>query len=539
MIIRIIMIPMISMALFSVASNIYSVVTVRNQIKTAYMDMITLYVNQLDALFVKVDTSLKLIVSSDIAFKRIQSGATGFEYEVNKMQLQREEDSLDDLYENKFQFYFFNSEKDEYFRAKSRNGIYEERMQLDNAIKDYTRNWEGKRNDSQWKYVKVNQNDYLIRLYKQDEFFIGSSVKVNDLMEDIQKIISKQDYKCSLIWEDKHLFGHVDEGSYVQVSKDMTFANCKLVMYIPSMEMLGRPIILSVMAVILLIYGISMVYFSIKHQKKTVVQPLETLSEAMQLYAEGNLEARVLDEGESKEIYNVNRNFNNMAEEIKVLKIDVYEKEIEHQKVLNNFLKIQIKPHFYINILNLIHGLAQINDYKTIQELAVTMGDYFRYLLNNTDRYVRVEDEINCVENYLKLQKIRYRDKINYSCEVADNLRNAEILPVLIQTFVENSVKHNITIGHTLDVRIKVCYLAQSNTMSIQITDNGFGFPKDILDVLIKNENISYEGKQIGIQNAMKRLESFYGGEGSIHFGNSTQGSFIKIKFPYRQWRRE
>lgn len=68
-----------------------------------------------------------------------------------------------------------------------------------------------------------------------------------------------------------------------------------------------------------------------------------------------------------------------MDTQISRLKVEVYEKELEKQKIQSDFLRVQIQPHFYANILNLIYGLAQVKDYGAIQKLSSNTAGYFRY----------------------------------------------------------------------------------------------------------------------------------------------------------------
>ena len=110
----------------------------------------------------------------------------------------------------------------------------------------------------------------------------------------------------------------------------------------------------------------------------------------MEEFSGGNTEIRLQDHTTNREITVLYRTFNHMAEQIINLKIDVYKTSLEKEKIFNQFLRVQIQPHFYTNILNLIYTLASIKDYVTIQELTKNMAEYFRYLLSLKEDYVSV-----------------------------------------------------------------------------------------------------------------------------------------------------
>ena len=81
------------------------------------------------------------------------------------------------------------------------------------------------------------------------------------------------------------------------------------------------------------------------------------------------MDVRLPERENVSQIGQLYQTFNHMADQIQILRIDVYEKELERQRARSRFLQVQIQPHFYTNILNLIHGMAQIQDFEEIQKL--------------------------------------------------------------------------------------------------------------------------------------------------------------------------
>ena len=92
-----------------------------------------------------------------------------------------------------------------------------------------------------------------------------------------------------------------------------------------------------------------------------------------------------------------------MADEVQKLKIDIYEKQLEKQKIELDYAQLQIRPHFYINCLNIIHSMAQVNLMNEIQEITFQVSVYLRYIFKKSMEPVTLEEELNFTRNYLRV----------------------------------------------------------------------------------------------------------------------------------------
>ena len=283
-------------------------------------------------------------------------------------------------------------------------------------------------------------------------------------------------------------------------------------------------------AIGVILVGILVMSLIAQFQMKVVLNPLNRLKKGMESFSQGNLNLRLEEDTSSNEINTLYKTFNNMAGQITKLKIEVYEFELERQKIQSDFLRVQIQPHFYTNILNFIYGLAEIKDYSTIQKLAKMTAGYFRYLLGEKGTFVLLREEINGIRNYAEIQKLRYSDCLDIILEVENELDEQLILPMVIQTFVENCVKHNITLVPVLNVGIRIW--KENGKLNMLIQDNGTGFREETLRKLNSNENISKDGEHIGIMNVKKRLKMFYNENASIEITSVPGNTQIQIRLP-------
>ena len=117
-------------------------------------------------------------------------------------------------------------------------------------------------------------------------------------------------------------------------------------------------------------------FFSMFYMKRKVLIPIKTFSENLSHFDDST---EIMDLKDTKliELEQANLQFKNLMRQIKKLKIDIYEKELEKQKTLMNYLQLQIRPHFFLNCLNTIYSMAQTQLYEEIMQMSLITSDYF------------------------------------------------------------------------------------------------------------------------------------------------------------------
>ena len=230
------------------------------------------------------------------------------------------------------------------------------------------------------------------------------------------------------------------------------------------------------------------------------------------------MEVRLNQQNLFYEFQLLNRNFDRMAEKIKELKIEVYENQLEKQNVEMQYLKHQIKPHFLTNCLNTIKNLLFLEEYEKAEQFTLLLGKNIRYDLSEKTE-VTLNEEINHIKNYIALSEIRYGNQLMLHLDAEENLLNNKIPAMLIQTFVENSVKHEMSPEEVLHIWVKV-WEADAR-IHITVEDSGQGFEEEILEKLRKGEPVVHNGMEhFGISNVKRRLNIMYGDAAKIHFSN-------------------
>ena len=293
----------------------------------------------------------------------------------------------------------------------------------------------------------------------------------------------------------------------------------------------------------------------IKLQNRWLLQPTKRICEAMERMKGGNLDVRIKGQNEGTEFRLIEETFNEMAENIRTLKIRTMEEQIQrqqaelnYQKQKNEFQKselqylmLQINPHFYINCLNIIHNMSITGENGLIQKMTAYLGNHLRYTLEgNVTEELRTEVEY--VQNYIHIQELRFGDALHVHMEIEPGLWHVPVPPLVIQTFVENTVKYEVVPGEKTEMYILASWENYPDTdrILIEIWDDGEGYTPEILNRLTSGEKLWRNKKErFGIRNLATRIRLIYREEAGISFSNheETGGACVRISLP--NWEKK
>lgn len=205
-------------------------------------------------------------------------------------------------------------------------------------------------------------------------------------------------------------------------------------------------------------------------------------------------------------------------EEIKNLRLTASVTEAE----LRN-LRAQLNPHFMFNALNSIRALVDEDPVKA--KTGITqMSNILRSSLSSGRRkFVALEEEMKVVRDYLNLEKVRFEERLNFSFSIPENLFKVQIPPLLVQTLVENAVKHGISrLPYGGDIHISIDEIP-AGMIELTVTNTGAYNLKNIDD----DANTG-----IGLVNSRRRLNLLYGKESDISIVNENNTVVCKVVFP-------
>lgn len=289
--------------------------------------------------------------------------------------------------------------------------------------------------------------------------------------------------------------------------------------------------ILTVVISVALVAMVGVIFRLYRH----VLVPIRKFSDNINRFKAGKENFSEITKSEIYELEQANHEFREMMEKIHLLEDEVYKAQIEKQFIHLDYLKLQIKPHFYINCLNFIYNMIDLGKEDEAREMIVMTAEFFRNLLGDNVDFVMIKEEIELVRYYMRIQKLRFQDKVEFDIVCEEGLEEKKIPPLMIESFVENCMKY--AVGHEPVCKIMVTIFSEDHEgelyINLCITDNGPGFEEERLEIL--NQPHSYKSRAgIGTYSAMKRLKYLYDGQASIRFYNlsRTKGAVVDIHFP-------
>lgn len=296
--------------------------------------------------------------------------------------------------------------------------------------------------------------------------------------------------------------------------------------------------VLQILLVIFLLLAVLYVTGWSLFNRKTLVDPVGKLVKAMEEVEEGNLQVKVEEDGYYQEFRCLNYQFNRMVSEIEKLKIDIYEEQLNRQNSELKFLQLQINPHFFLNALNILYTLALTKQTDKIKDLVAHLMKHSRYILKARNEKIAVEEELKHIDNFIEIQRIRYTYPIMFEREGTQALEECRIPPMLLYTFVENSVKYGLVEeaeGVHITLRIEKREEEGRAEYYFCIRDRGPGYAQEVLPDLNSGDTIlDRRGEEhYGVANVVQRLSILYHGEANIQFGNAEGGGAqVEIRLP-------
>lgn len=233
----------------------------------------------------------------------------------------------------------------------------------------------------------------------------------------------------------------------------------------------------------------------------------------------------------AREIGELNDLFISVLYEIYNLVEEVKRNEKKKRKAELKLLQNQLSPHFLYNTLNSIRWMALIRKQDHIREMVDALTHLLTYSLRNTDELVLLKDELSVMQEYVKIQKVRYQN-FQFIFHIEDDLENVKILKFLLQPLIENALIHGLS---SIDRpgEIKLCIKKSNNQLLIQVSDNGIGIPDERLLSLQEMLAGKNEGNHIGLRSVQERIQMHCGSQYGLQIlSKEGMGTTMEINMP-------
>lgn len=258
---------------------------------------------------------------------------------------------------------------------------------------------------------------------------------------------------------------------------------------------------------------------------REITKPIRSLRDSMRKVQNGQFDTHVEVITEN-EIGSLGRSFNLMTSEIQALmEQNVYEQKQKRKSELKA-LQAQINPHFLYNTLDSIIWMSEAGENDEVVEMTSALARLLRQSISNDQEEVELEKEIEYVKNYLTIQKMRYKDKLEFFIYVDPRVAHVPIIKLVLQPLVENAIYHGIKYKETKG-NLKIYARPVDGRVEIIVADDGIGMDEDVMEHIFDEHRKEQKRNGVGVPNVQKRLKLQYGSEYGIRY-ESVKGAGTK-----------
>lgn len=288
---------------------------------------------------------------------------------------------------------------------------------------------------------------------------------------------------------------------------------------------------------VILLAGLLLSLFVAHIMMRYVVRDFELLLHKMEIFSQTELqlpESRIDYSQRSDEIGKLHQSFDAMAERIQHLVNTNYRYQILNRDARLKALESQINPHFLYNTLETVNWRAKALKDDTISNIVQSLAALLRATLSNEKSLVPLNYELNLVNNYITIQKIRFEERLLfrfYDSKCTENLKNALVLPLTIQPLLENAIRYGME-EMTETCEISVYPYQRGDFLIIEVANQGSSFEENLLENL-QNGSKSSHGFGIGLLNINQRIQMLFGDAYGLSFRNEEDKAIAIITLPF------
>lgn len=403
-------------------------------------------------------------------------------------------------------------------------------------------------NTTNWSLLRVQEKTYIISWYTQKNKTMGCVIDLERIFEILQNGI--HNYQVIPFVKDREgrillpegisteHKEHIISGSAEHLHSYTLGGVGQIHLYIvPGSGMLERILVLQMLFVALIVALLIFCLIIAYNYYNKIMTPMRDFVDAL----DNMNEEQMLNENGANNILELefaSGKFRTLLRKIQSLKIAIYEKELKEQRAELEYVQEQVRPHFLLNCLSVIHGKADEKGEKEIIRITEVLSDYMRYVMKDSKNQRIIREELDHIASYVEMQKLRYGEEAFFYETILDgNVEDCLVPPLLLQTLVENAIVHEVTLDNKIEISLYITSeeYEDGRYLYISVSDTGRGFSRETLEALENDSPIIYGGrKHVGLQNVRRRLELLYGGRAGITFSNMGEnyGAVVEVHLP-------
>ncbi|HHU72534.1 MAG TPA: histidine kinase [Clostridiales bacterium] len=399
-----------------------------------------------------------------------------------------------------------------------------------NMLKDFTSNaiLNDQINSFEWNFLEVDDETYLYKMLLTDSRAVAIYIRTNHILDNI--LLDESGNRSIFLANNKGEIGGVwgaitkdiDRGKnidninledYYQIEKEIVKDQLSIYCFTRKSSVLQQTNTGMIIVATAVFATMMLMIFVLRYTKKQIANPMDRIVGDIERIKNGEYQNRVSGDFKTREFQMLQEATNQMLDEIVGLKIQTYEKRIELQDMELKSIRLQIKPHFFLNALTTISSLSSQKKFEEINNYITSLSKNIRYMFRAGLHTISIKEEINHVKNYFEMQELKYPGCIFYLIDLPKELEHWVIPQMLIHTFIENEFKYAVSMDKILTILIKVSLQTYQNEemLLIEIEDDGKGYPEEVLDYMNgKTKKVSDKGNRVGLWSIKRMIELMY-----------------------------
>ena len=268
---------------------------------------------------------------------------------------------------------------------------------------------------------------------------------------------------------------------------------------------------------------------------RNITFPIQKLRDSMKRVQKGDFSAAEIEVYSDNEIGSLTRSFNVMTHKIQDLMAQNIQEQEQKRKIELKALQSQINPHFLYNTLDSIIWMAEGKKNEEVVLMTASLARLLRQSISIENELVTIGQEVEYVRSYLTIQKMRYKDKLEFEINVDPRITHAKIIRLVLQPIVENAIYHGLKYKESKGM-LKVHGYELGERIIIDITDDGVGMDEETLKHIYDKHKVNYHSNGVGVYNVQQRLVLYYGKEyGIIYHSEKGKGTTATVVIPKKQ----
>lgn len=308
----------------------------------------------------------------------------------------------------------------------------------------------------------------------------------------------------------------------------------RMVMAVPLSEVDENQQMIPIQIGVMVISFLSLMLCAVFVISRNISRPVECISEIMDSYHDhrsrktpGNQKqlARMVKAFEQRndEVGRIYRSYEKMVQRVDHMINEIYLKDLEKKDAELALMQSQINPHFLYNTLDSINWLAMVNEQDEISEMVTALSDTFRLSLRRSNSpYVKIGQELEYLDSYMVLQKIRFGEKLTYSSSASPDITKLYMLRFVLQPIVENAIKHGLAVREN-GGRIELRFWLEEDCLQIDVINDGAEIDLAQMELILAfdletDAFLNFAQKGYGLQNINRRIKIVHGSDYGLQY---------------------